>query len=143
MADLRANGDDSKLVDDERTDTAYPKSCFEELSDRTPSFPSTDASQLGPSEKACQDARLSDSIKKAHSLHGAVAAKRQATTELLFFASVGDIGRIKTICSTWGIDVREPFYLLLFSMPQPRTSCFSVTFVAGDGREEDHSLACA
>jgi hypothetical protein len=42
---------------------------------------------------------------KAHSLHGAVAAKRQATTELLFFASVGDIGRMKRICLAWGIDV--------------------------------------
>lgn len=39
------------------------------------------------------------------SLHGAVAARRQATTELLFFASVGDIGRIRKICETWGINV--------------------------------------
>ena len=45
------------------------------------------------------------------SLHGAVAARRQATTELLFFASVGDIGRIKKICDTWAINVR--------SLPQP------------------------
>ena len=44
---------------------------------------------------------------KAHSLHGAVAAKRQATTELLFFASVGDIGRMKRICLAWGIDVSD------------------------------------
>lgn len=29
----------------------------------------------------------------AHSLHGAVAARRQAITELLFFASVGDRDR--------------------------------------------------
>ena len=41
------------------------------------------------------------------SLHGAVAARRQATTELLFFASVGDIGRIKKICDTWAINVRS------------------------------------
>ena len=36
------------------------------------------------------------------------AAKRQATTELLFQASVGSISRIKRICLTWGIDVSIP-----------------------------------
>ncbi|CAK0787626.1 hypothetical protein CVIRNUC_010848 [Coccomyxa viridis] len=50
---------------------------------------------------------LSEALKKHHSLHGAVAARRQATTELLFFASVGDIGRIRKICETWGINVAD------------------------------------
>jgi hypothetical protein len=41
------------------------------------------------------------------SLHGESAAKRQAITELLFFASVGDLIRCKKICATWCIDVSE------------------------------------
>ena len=36
----------------------------------------------------------------AHSLHGAVAARRQAITELLFFASVGDRDR----CVLYSVD---------------------------------------
>ena len=39
------------------------------------------------------------------SLHGESAAQRQAITELLFFASVGDVKRCKRICATWTIDV--------------------------------------
>ncbi|KIY95266.1 hypothetical protein MNEG_12694, partial [Monoraphidium neglectum] len=38
------------------------------------------------------------------SLHGHNAARRQAITELLFFASVGDLFRCKKICNTWRID---------------------------------------
>ena len=53
------------------------------------------------------------------SLHGAVAARRQATTELLFFASVGDIGRIKKICDTWAINVRH-------SPPISHGSCLTI-----------------
>lgn len=40
------------------------------------------------------------------SLHGQNAARRQAITELLFFASVGDLSRCQRICNTWKIDVR-------------------------------------
>jgi hypothetical protein len=42
------------------------------------------------------------------SLHGENAARRQAITELLFFASVGDLNRCKKICRTWGVQVRTP-----------------------------------
>lgn len=36
-------------------------------------------------------------MELAHSLHGAVAARRQAITELLFFASVGDRERYHSL----------------------------------------------
>eukprot|EP00775_Hariotina_reticulata_P001428 gene1428-1769_t len=39
------------------------------------------------------------------SLHGENAARRQAITELLFFASVGDVSRCRKICKTWSIQV--------------------------------------
>ena len=35
------------------------------------------------------------------------AALRRAVTELLFFASVGDIGRCKEIVTSWSLKVRE------------------------------------
>lgn len=40
------------------------------------------------------------------SLHGENAARRQAITELLFFASVGDLYRCKKIIHAWGLNVR-------------------------------------
>ena len=40
------------------------------------------------------------------SLHGETAAKRQAITELLFFASVGDLYRCRKITTAWGLQVR-------------------------------------
>lgn len=40
------------------------------------------------------------------SLHGETAAKRQAITELLFFASVGDLHRCKKIVHAWSLPVR-------------------------------------
>lgn len=40
-----------------------------------------------------------------YSLHGETAARRQATMELLFFASVGDPERCRVICETWAINV--------------------------------------
>lgn len=40
------------------------------------------------------------------SIHGASAAKRQAATELLFFASVGDLDRCRAIAAGWDLDVR-------------------------------------
>lgn len=109
MADLRTNGDSSRAAQKASNGFSIPTSSFEDSNQSLPALPIGDPARLSPSEKAYQDARFSDSIKKAHSLHGAVAAKRQATTELLFFASVGDIGRIKTICETWGIDVRSSY----------------------------------
>lgn len=42
-----------------------------------------------------------------HSLHGESAARRQATMELLFFASVGDPERCRVICDTWAISVAD------------------------------------
>lgn len=39
------------------------------------------------------------------SLHGETAARRQAITELLFFASVGDLYRCKKIVASWGLNV--------------------------------------
>lgn len=41
----------------------------------------------------------------AASLHGETAAKRQAITELLFFASVGDLYRVRKIVQAWGLQV--------------------------------------
>lgn len=46
-----------------------------------------------------------DSSTHGASLHGENAARRQAITELLFFASVGDLNRCKKICKTWRIQV--------------------------------------
>ncbi|KDD75764.1 protein kinase [Helicosporidium sp. ATCC 50920] len=43
------------------------------------------------------------------SLSGSSAARRRAITELLFFASVGDLWRCKKICETWHIRVSEPY----------------------------------
>ncbi|KAF5831112.1 protein kinase [Dunaliella salina] len=42
------------------------------------------------------------------SLHGETAARRQAITELLFFASVGDLYRCKKIALGWGLNLRDP-----------------------------------
>ena len=44
-------------------------------------------------DNGCEVAASKEQINTAHSLHGAVAARRQAITELLFFASVGDRDR--------------------------------------------------
>eukprot|EP00798_Chlamydomonas_sp_ICE-L_P023673 gene23673-9209_t len=41
------------------------------------------------------------------SLHGESAAKRQAVTELLFFASVGDLYRCKKITQAWNLQLRD------------------------------------
>ncbi|KAK9904893.1 hypothetical protein WJX75_005037 [Coccomyxa subellipsoidea] len=84
-----------------------PDSSFSGANVSSPFFPNGNDEKLNSSERDSLEAKLSDQIKKHHSLHGAVAAKRQATTELLFFASVGDISRIKRICETWGIMVAD------------------------------------
>ncbi|MEW5299675.1 MAG: hypothetical protein WDW36_002666 [Sanguina aurantia] len=44
----------------------------------------------------------------AASLHGETAAKRQAITELLFFASVGDLYRVRKIVQAWGLQLKDP-----------------------------------
>ncbi|GIL70021.1 hypothetical protein Vretimale_3301 [Volvox reticuliferus] len=41
------------------------------------------------------------------SLHGENAARRQAITELLFFASVGDLYRCKKIIYAWGLNIKD------------------------------------
>eukprot|EP00955_Chlamydomonas_euryale_P051410 354861-Chlamydomonas_euryale.AAC.19 len=43
--------------------------------------------------------------KPQDSLHGESAAKRQAITELLFFASVGDLHRCRKIVQAWNLKV--------------------------------------
>ncbi|WIA42498.1 hypothetical protein OEZ86_008486 [Tetradesmus obliquus] len=48
-----------------------------------------------------------DTSTHGASLHGENAARRQAITELLFFASVGDVSRCKKICKTWRIQPQE------------------------------------
>lgn len=40
------------------------------------------------------------------SLHGEAAARRQAITELLFFASAGDVDRCQKLVEIWGLEVR-------------------------------------
>ncbi|KAF8063844.1 TRN1 [Scenedesmus sp. PABB004] len=50
---------------------------------------------------------LNESSAHNASLHGEHAARRQAITELLFFASVGDVQRCKKICKTWRIQPHE------------------------------------
>jgi hypothetical protein len=50
--------------------------------------------------------RPASALLQGASLHGESAARRQAITELLFFASVGDLARCKKITSTWSIEVR-------------------------------------
>mmetsp|Transcript_18868 Transcript_18868/g.40627 ORF Transcript_18868/g.40627 Transcript_18868/m.40627 type:complete len:504 (+) Transcript_18868:214-1725(+) len=42
------------------------------------------------------------------SLHGETAARRQAITELLFFASVGDLYRCKKITTAWALPLKDP-----------------------------------
>jgi hypothetical protein len=49
------------------------------------------------------------SVHNNHSLHGEQAAKRQALSELLFFASVGDLMRCKAIVKLWNIEVSSQF----------------------------------
>mmetsp|Transcript_9932 Transcript_9932/g.17884 ORF Transcript_9932/g.17884 Transcript_9932/m.17884 type:complete len:474 (-) Transcript_9932:2297-3718(-) len=44
-----------------------------------------------------------------HTLHGDSAAKRRAVTELLFFASMGDLQRCKRIVQVWNLKVNDPF----------------------------------
>ena len=41
-----------------------------------------------------------------HSIHGEGAARRQAASELLFFAGVGDVERCKQIAADWRLDAR-------------------------------------
>ncbi len=106
MGDLHTNGESSSGTTDPTKSVKIPRSSFAGSDVRTPFFPNGSSENLSLSEK---DSALAEQIKKAHSLHGAVAAKRQATTELLFFASVGDVSRIKRICDTWGIVVRSSF----------------------------------
>ncbi len=105
MGDLQPDGGTSEKTPQRTNGVKIPDSSFSGVNVRAPFFPNASDNDLGPSERAEIDVQLSDHIKKHHSLHGAVAAKRQATTELLFFASVGDISRIKRICETWGINV--------------------------------------
>ena len=45
-------------------------------------------------------------LAPALSLHGESAAARAAASELLFFASVGDVSRCASIVATWGLDLR-------------------------------------
>lgn len=49
----------------------------------------------------------SEAAQEAASLHGSNAARRQAVTELLFFASVGDLYRCQKICSRWQIEPKD------------------------------------
>ncbi|BDA49507.1 Integrin-linked protein kinase 1 [Coccomyxa sp. Obi] len=107
MGDLQPDGGSSGKTPQRTNGVRIPDSSFSSVNIRAPFFPTASDNIVSPSERAQIDAQISDNIKKAHSLHGAVAAKRQATTELLFFASVGDISRIKRICDTWGINVAD------------------------------------
>lgn len=75
------------------------------FADRT-SFTQTSvesASSVGPVPQSA----ARDLEKAGHSLHGEKAARRQATMELLFFASVGDPERCRVICETWDISVAD------------------------------------
>lgn len=49
-----------------------------------------------------------DTVKSAASLsiHGASAARRQAASELLFFAGVGDVERCRAVADGWSLDPR-------------------------------------
>ncbi len=107
MGDQQPNGDSSAGTSELTDRVKIPDSLFSGAHINVP-FQNGGSENLSPSERASLQDKLTDQIKKHHSLHGAVAAKRQATTELLFFASVGDISRIQRICDTWGINVRSP-----------------------------------
>ena len=52
-------------------------------------------------------AQPDQSLAQQDSLHGETAARRQAITELLFFASVGDLHRCKKLVTSWGLDVKD------------------------------------
>jgi len=55
----------------------------------------------GVSDRAYYD------FKDAQSIHGETAAKRRAVTELLFFASVGDLARCQRIARLWKLKVGD------------------------------------
>jgi serine/threonine protein kinase len=67
---------------------------------------------------AAADARAASSNKTAPanerargggaSIHGSGAARRAAVAELLFFASVSDVGRCSRLCKRFDIDVSQP-----------------------------------
>ncbi|KAK9810142.1 hypothetical protein WJX72_005510 [[Myrmecia] bisecta] len=46
--------------------------------------------------------------KEIQSIHGDTAAQRRAITELLFFASIGDLRRCQRICRLWNLKVSDP-----------------------------------
>lgn len=51
------------------------------------------------------------------SLHGHGAARRQATAEFIFFASVGDLERCLRIVNNWNLTVKTPFkYLVIIPL---------------------------
>ncbi|EIE26582.1 kinase-like protein [Coccomyxa subellipsoidea C-169] len=72
-------------------------------------FVDTDLS-INPSKKAQEEgfANTADKYyKDVQSIHGDMAAKRRAITELLFFASVGDLRRCQRIVRLWKLKVSD------------------------------------
>lgn len=59
--------------------------------------------QQAPGDKETR--RHGDKESGGLSLHGEAAARRQAITELLFFASVGDVDRCQKLLEIWGLEV--------------------------------------
>ena len=63
------------------------------------------------------------------SLHGETAAKRQAITELLFFASVGDLYRCRKISTAWGLQASTMIFHVSKHVFMPQASPFELTLV--------------
>jgi hypothetical protein len=59
---------------------------------------------------------------EGESLHGESAVRRQANTELLFFASVGDLLRCKKIVQSWDLEVRICQIHTKLTLPLTRSS---------------------
>ncbi|CAK0733933.1 hypothetical protein CVIRNUC_000357 [Coccomyxa viridis] len=80
--------------------------------DRGVRFVDTDLSiqpsHHGAVEKEAENERGADKYyKDMQSIHGDTAAKRRAITELLFFASVGDLRRCQRIVRLWKLQVSD------------------------------------
>jgi hypothetical protein len=75
---------------------------------RTTGDPTADADLgIAPGGTGAADRAYYD-FKDSQSIHGETAAKRRAVTELLFFASVGDLARCQRIARLWKLKVGDP-----------------------------------
>uniref|UniRef100_A0A061RQQ6 Protein kinase domain-containing protein n=2 Tax=Tetraselmis sp. GSL018 TaxID=582737 RepID=A0A061RQQ6_9CHLO len=78
------------------------------MSTQTPAEESNGAQQGQKQVKMQKNSSSASNEALAHTLHGDSAARRRGITELLFFASVGDLKRCRTIVDLWDLKVDDP-----------------------------------